>query len=156
MGGACRGTLRIGAAALREPVGRTIFQKICYVVTEMGVQTGFQFGKGNYGPFADEVKLALHDFANRNWLREQPLGQMVALHIAPQYQKDRQKFADVINRHQKKIAKAVDLFSRIKNTEQAEEVLTVLFASRQLKQAHPNEEIEEQQLYDYILEWKKS
>ncbi|EQD26590.1 Appr-1-p processing domain protein, partial [mine drainage metagenome] len=48
-----------------NPVGRTIFQKICYVVTEMGVPTGFVFGKGSYGPFSDDVKLALHDFANR-------------------------------------------------------------------------------------------
>ncbi|MHB1618215.1 MAG: type II toxin-antitoxin system antitoxin DNA ADP-ribosyl glycohydrolase DarG, partial [Metallibacterium sp.] len=49
-----------------NPVGRTIFQKICYVVTEMGVPTGFVFDKGSYGPFSDDVKLALHDFANRN------------------------------------------------------------------------------------------
>ena len=39
-----------------NPVGRTIFQKIGYVVTEMGVPTGFQFGKGSYGPFSGEVK----------------------------------------------------------------------------------------------------
>jgi hypothetical protein len=39
-----------------NPVGRTIFQKISYVVTEMGVPTGFQFGKGSYGPFSGEVK----------------------------------------------------------------------------------------------------
>ncbi len=32
-----------------KPVGRTIFQKISYVVTEMGVPTGFQFSKGSYG-----------------------------------------------------------------------------------------------------------
>ena len=146
----------LGQQPYANPVGRTIFQKICYVLTEMGVQTGFQFSKGSYGPFAKEVKLALHDFANRNWLHEKPLGQMVALHVAPQYEKDRQKYEDVINRHQKKIAKAVDLFSRIKNTEQAEEVLTVMFASRQIKHAHPNEEIAEQQLYDFILDWKKS
>ena len=56
-----------------NPVGRTIFQKICYVVTEMGVPTGFQFDRGSYGPFAGDVKLALHDFANRNWLSEQQL-----------------------------------------------------------------------------------
>jgi hypothetical protein len=59
-------------------------------------------------------------------------------------------------RHQKKVAKAVDLFSRIKNTEQAEEVMTLLYASRQLKQTKPSEEVSEQQLYDYILGWKKS
>lgn len=34
--------------------------------------------------------------------------------------------------------------------------MTVLYASRQLKQTKPGEEVSEQQLYDYILGWKKS
>ncbi len=138
------------------PVGRTIFQKICYVLTEMGVQTGFQFTKGSYGPYADEVKLALTDLANRNWVHEQPLGKMIALRTGPQYEKDRGKFGEVIQHHEKKIAKAVDLFSRIKNTEQAEEVLTVLFAVRQLKQGQPAREVAEMDIYNYILDWKKA
>jgi O-acetyl-ADP-ribose deacetylase (regulator of RNase III)/uncharacterized protein YwgA len=146
----------LGRQPYANPVGRTIFQKICYVMTEMGLQTGFQFQKGSYGPFAKEVKEALHDFANRNWLQEQKLGQMVALHVSPQYGKDRQKFSDVLQRNQKKIAKAVDLFSRIKNTEQAEEVLTVMFACRQLKQTNATNDVTEQQLYEYILNWKKT
>ena len=50
----------------------------------------------------------------------------------------------------------MDLFSRIKNTEQAEEVLTVFFASRQIKKANPHREVDEQDLYDYILDWKKT
>jgi len=137
-------------------VGRIIFQKICYVVTEMGVETGFRFRKGSYGPFADEVKLALHNFANRNWLQEEQLGQMMALRVSPQYVEDRSKYEDVLKRHERKITKAVDLFSRIKNTEQAEQMLTVLFASRELKQAQPDKEVAEQELYDYILKWKKS
>ncbi|MDR3405763.1 MAG: macro domain-containing protein [Chthoniobacter sp.] len=146
----------LGQQPYANPVGRTIFQKIAYILTEMGVETGFRFGKGSYGPFADEVKLALHELANRNWVREEQLGKMTALRTAPQYEHDRAKFTDVITRHAKKIAKAVDLFSRIKNTEQAEEVLTVLFASRELKRAKPGEEVAEQQLYDYILAWKRA
>lgn len=139
-----------------NPVGRTIFQKICYVVTEMGVPTGFAFGKGDYGPFSDDVKRALHDFANRNWLQEERLGRMLALRVGPEYVKDRRQFAEQIRPYQKKIDKTVDLFSRIKNTEQAEEVFTVLYASRQLKQQNPSDEVDEQQVFDYILEWKKS
>ncbi|NGO51053.1 type II toxin-antitoxin system antitoxin DNA ADP-ribosyl glycohydrolase DarG [Allomesorhizobium camelthorni] len=139
-----------------NPVGRTIFQKISYVVTEMGVPTGFQFGKGNYGPFSGDVKLALHDFANRNWLHEQHLGRMMALRVAPQYAKDRNRFKEQIDRYRTKTAKAVDLFSRIKNTEQAEEVMTVLFASRQLKKSKRDNELTEEELYDYVLDWKNS
>jgi O-acetyl-ADP-ribose deacetylase (regulator of RNase III)/uncharacterized protein YwgA len=139
-----------------NPVGRTIFQKLCYVVTEMGVPTGFSFGKGSYGPFSSDVKAALHELANRNWLQEKPLGRMVALMVSPQYERDRSKFAPQIEAHQKKISKAVDLFSRIKTTEQAEEVLTVLYASRQLKQARGIDAVAEQDIYDYVLGWKKT
>jgi len=139
-----------------NPIGRTIFQKLCYVLTEMGVPTGFQFGKGSYGPFSTDVKLALHEMANRNWLQEKPLGRMVALTVGPQYEEDRAKFAAQIEAHQKRIAKAVDLFSRIKSTEQAEEVLTVLYASRQVKQARSTGAVSERDIYDYILDWKKS
>jgi len=139
-----------------NPVGRTIFQKIAYVLTEMGVQTNFRFGKGSYGPFASEAKSALHEFANRNWLQEEQLGRMTALRITAQYEKDRVKFRDVIRNSGKKIAKTTDLFSRIKSTQQAEEVLTVLYASRELKKARPGQEVAEQQLYDYILSWKKN
>ena len=81
-----------------SPVGRTIFQKICYVVTESGVPTGFRFEKGSYGPFSADVKLALHEFANRNWLKEEQLGRMTALRIGPQYEKDRRKFREQIQR----------------------------------------------------------
>ena len=146
----------LGSQPYASPIGRTIFQKISYVVTEMGVPTGFQFSKGSYGPFSGDVKLALHDFANRNWLNEQHLGRMIALRVAPQYEKDRGRYNDQITLYQTKIAKAVDLFSRIKSTEQAEEVLTVLFASRQLKQSKRNDDVAEQDLQDYILDWKKS
>jgi uncharacterized protein YwgA len=139
-----------------SPVGRTIFQKICYVLTEMGVPTGFDFGKGSYGPFSDDIKRALRDFANRNWLIEQQLGRMMALRVGPQYEEDRSKFQEQIRQHEKKVAKVVDLFSRIKNTEQAEEVFTVLYASRQLKQADPEREITEEELLAFILDWKKS
>jgi uncharacterized protein YwgA len=139
-----------------SPVGRTIFQKISYVVTEMGVPTGFRFGKGSYGPFSADAKAALHDFANRNWLHEQQLGRMIALRVAPEYQRDRSRFKDQIDQHQTKIAKAVDLFSRIKSTEQAEEVLTVLFASRELKRSKGDGNVAEQDLHSYILDWKKS
>lgn len=139
-----------------KPVGRTVFQKICFVMTELGVETGFQFGKGSYGPFAQEVKQALHEFANRNWLHEEHLGQMIALRVTDQYEKERQRYSDAMKRNESKIAKAVDLFSRIKSTSQAEEVLTVLFASRQLKRAHPTQEVNERQLYEFILDWKKT
>ncbi len=134
-------------------VGRTIFQKICYVMTEMGLETGFQFSQGSYGPFAPEIKEALSVFANANLVQEQTLGRMTALRIGPEYETLREKYADYLQSMQKIISKTVDLFCRIKDTEQAEEVATVFYATRQVKAAQKH--ATEQDIFDYIIEWKK-
>lgn len=137
-----------------SPVGRTIFQKIAYVLTQMDVPTGFAFGKGSYGPFSGDMKAALHDFANRNWLQEARLGRMIAFRVSPQYDRDREKFASEIELYRKKIAKTVDLFSRIKSTEQAEEVATVIYAAQTVKARRPTDKLSEQDIIDYVLDWK--
>lgn len=139
-----------------NPVGRTIFQKIAYVLTEMGVPTGFEFGKGSYGPFSGDMKAALHDFANRNWLQEAQLGKMIAFRVSDQYEKDRRKLVAEIEHHRRKIDKTVDLFSRIKSTEQAEEVATIIYACRWIKARKPGSIVTEQSILDYVLEWKPS
>jgi hypothetical protein len=83
------------------------------------------------------------------------LGHHEHFHAAT-WSKERSKFAAEIERYRKSIDKTVDLFSRIKDTQQAEEVLTVLFASRQVKKGDKNADVEEQEIYNYILEWKKT
>lgn len=142
------------AQPFANPVGRTIFQKIAYVLTEMGVPTGFAFGKGSYGPFSGDMKTSLHDFANRNWLQEAPLGRMIAFRVGPQYEKDRRGLAREIDLYHGKVAKTVDLFSRIKTTEQAEEVATIIYACQVLKPRRANGSVAEQDILDYVLEWK--
>jgi O-acetyl-ADP-ribose deacetylase (regulator of RNase III)/uncharacterized protein YwgA len=144
------------AQPFANPVGRTIFQKIAYVITEMGVPTGFQFGKGSYGPFSGDMKTALHDFANRNWLHETQLGKMMAFKVGDQYERDRRKLYSEIELYRKKIEKTVDLFSRIKSTEQAEEVATIIYASRWIKARRATPTVTEQNILDYVLEWKPS
>jgi O-acetyl-ADP-ribose deacetylase (regulator of RNase III)/uncharacterized protein YwgA len=138
-----------------NPVGRTIFQKICYILTKQGVDTGFQFERKSYGPFAEEVKEAINVLANNNWVTEQQLGQMTALRVGPEYAKARVQLTEELKPFQRKIDKTVDLFSRIKNTDQAEEVATVIFAVQNLKQERKPEEVSEADLFNYILEWKK-
>ncbi len=138
------------------PVGRTIFQKICYVLTKQGVDTGFQFKRNSYGPFADEVKETISVLANKNWLSETQLGHMTALRVGPRYENDRKFYRESIDPYRRKITKTVDLFSRIKNTNQAEEVATVIFSVQDLKKKRVPDEVTEQDLFDYILDWKKA
>ena len=139
-----------------NPVGRTIFQKIAYILTEQGVDTGFTFQQASYGPFSEQLQEAVKVFANTNLIEEQTLGRMTAIRVGPAYVEFRETYADMLNGYRRKIVKTVDLFSRIKSTEQAEEVATVLYAARQLKQQGHANEVSEADIYRYVLEWKKS
>lgn len=146
----------LGKQPYANPVGRTVFQKIAYILTEQGIETGFHFEQGSYGPFSEQLQEAVKVFANTNLIEEHTLGRMTSIKVGPAYADFRDKHADVLASYQRKIDKTVDLFSRIKSTEQAEEVTTVLFAARKLKQSRNDTEVSEQDLYSYILDWKKS
>lgn len=139
-----------------NPVGRTIFQKICYVLTKLGLETGFHFDRNSYGPFSQEVKDAITTLANKNWICETQLGRMTALRVGPSYEREREQYEDAIKAYRKKITKTVDLFSRIKSTEQAEQVATVIFAVQKLKSERLKDEVSEGDLFDYILDWKQT
>jgi len=139
-----------------NPIGRTIFQKICYVLTELGVDTGFVFTQNSYGPFSKDIKEVINVLANANLIYEKQMGKMTALKIGPIYENFRKEYLEDIKSYQKKIDKTVDLFSRIKNSDQAEEVATVLYAARDIKKNLNNSDVSEQSLYEYILAWKKT
>ncbi|NQV33299.1 MAG: hypothetical protein HQ515_11440 [Phycisphaeraceae bacterium] len=138
-----------------NPVGRTIFQKICYTLTEAGVDTGFRFKQGSYGPFSAEVKQALATLANANLIHEQQLGRMTAIRTGPEFLTVRAKYGEALKANNDAVQKTVDLFSRIKNTDQAEEVTTVFFMVRRLQRQGDGSTLTEQDVYDAVLEWKK-
>lgn len=138
-----------------NPVGRTIFQKISYIMTELGVDTGFTFNRGSYGPFSEDVQAALTVAANANLIQEKQLGRMTALIPADEYIRRRNEILVQIAPFQKWIDKTVDLFSRIKNTDQAEEVTTVIYTARHLKSENDPDSVSEQDVFDFITNWKK-
>lgn len=144
---------RLSKEAYAPYVGRTVFQKICYVMTEQGFETGFQFKQSSYGPYSKDVKDTLMIFANSSLAMEKEFGKMTRLVVGPEYHSFRENYKTYLNTMKNKIDKTVDLFSRIKDTKQAEEVATVFYSARHLKKA--NGEVSEQDLFDYILEWKK-
>jgi len=135
-------------------VGRVVFQKICYIMTELNVDTNFHFKAASYGPFSKDVKSAINILSNANLLHEEQLGKMIQLKVGAEYEKFRYNFQDQIELYENQISKTVDLFSRIKSTDQAEEVATILYAARQLKRER-NVTVSEKDLYDHILNWKK-
>lgn len=130
-------------------VGRTIYQKICYVLTRNGVDTGFAFSKGEFGPYSAQAKESIVALANANLIIEKQLGRMISLSVADDVIVKRDKFTDD---EWKAVQKTVDLFARVKRTEQAEMIATVLYAYDQL--ASKEETISDKNIYDYILNWK--
>ena len=124
-------------------------------MTELGVDTGFEFQQASYGPFSNDIKNALTVLANANLIKEEQLGPMTAISTSEEYKNQRGEVIFRIKPHQTKIEKTVDLFSRIKNTDQAEEVTSVIFAARKLKQERGSNLVTEQEVLDFITGWKK-
>ncbi len=136
-----------------KPVGRVIFQKICFVMQETGVDLGFKFSQGSYGPYSEEIKIALKIMANSNLVFEEQIGPITALRTGPEFEVIRKEYKETTENLQNKIDKVTDLFMRIKNAKQAEEVTTVFYVIRKLKKQ--KEAVSENEIYNEILNWKK-
>ena len=68
-------------------VGRVIFQKICYVLTRSGINTGFTFRRASYGPYSPEVKESITVLSKTNLMIETQMpGQlMVETKVTPKF-----------------------------------------------------------------------
>lgn len=130
-------------------VGRTIYQKICYVLTRNGVDTGFTFAKASYGPFSSQVSDSITALANANLIIEKQLGRMISMSVADHVKIYKDKFSED---EWNAVRKTVDLFGRVKSTEQAEMVATVLFSYDQL--AKQGKSISDKDVYEYVIDWK--
>lgn len=131
-------------------VGRTIFQKVCYVLTRVGIPTGFHFVEGSYGPYTKEVDAAITVLSNANYMTERQLGKsrMIETVVSPKFVLPEDTFTE---EEIAKADKAFDLLSRVKSTDQAEMIATVLFTYDEFCRS---EQPTEQQIYDHILKWK--
>lgn len=139
-----------------NPIGRGIFHKICYIMTKLGLDTGFRFGRGSRGYFSDGVQEAINVLANNNWITEKQCGRMTTLKIGPCYIEDRRNLRSKIIPFIGKIDKTVDLFSRIRNNDQAEEVATAILGIHNLRQIDRTGDVTELDLFHYALTLKKA
>lgn len=138
---------------LSLPVGRTVYQKICYVLTRSGVSTGFTFARGDYGPFSPEARESLTVIANKNLIKEEVQGRLIRMTVDPSFTFDEGKF----NVSEIDAAMAtVDLFSRFSDARQAEEFSTLMFAYDELASAceEMRAPICEQDVISSVVKWK--
>ena len=130
-------------------VGRTIFQKICYVLNSEGVNIGAVFTKGSYGPYSPQIKNIIMVLSNANLIIEKQLGQMISVEITNKFSFDKNKYSI---QELDAVEKTIDLFSRIKSTEQAEIIATVLFSYELIKKE--NDKIMDKDIFNFVLNWK--
>lgn len=130
-------------------VGRIIYQKICYIMTYLGLDTGFLFKKSSYGPFSYEAKEALGVMANANLLNERKLGDMIQIEVDEGFRFDENRYSrsDIAI-----LRRTVDLFARVHSTAQAEIIGTVVFSFQELSKSL--EPVDDEALFAYVSEWK--
>ncbi len=141
---------RLVKQTYHSPVGRTIFQKIAYVATALGIPTDLDYVRGSYGPYCralDDVKKRL---SNAGLLQEERLGPMFQVVPGLAYEKDRLKYQDSLQKWDNLINKAVDLFLRL-NTNKAEIVATVLFTERTMNKGSMTED----DVLREVMKWKQ-
>lgn len=137
-----------------QPIGRTKYQKLCFILSDVGIPLKFSFTHGSYGPFSKEAKDALILLSNANLIKETRLGSMIAMDIGSGYKEFRTNYKDILMKYKDQMIKAFDLFCRIHDTDQAEEVATVLYISRELQKKFSHKQIDEKDIYDEVLKWK--
>jgi len=144
---------RIEKQPYHWPVGRVIFQKIAYVATLQGLPTGFVYKKGSFGPFCNELKNAETKLVNNNLLQEERRGNMFVVKVGPNYERIRKDYIQYFVEWKNVIEKITDLFLRM-NTEQAEIVATIMYATDKLKK-EINRIPDETEVLESVMQWKQ-
>lgn len=138
-----------------KPIGRKLFGSICHIMTNLGLDMGFQTKGGTSALPNTELRETIGVLANKNWIVEKRRGSTTTLEVGFQFEEDRRKFLGIIGSFEGKITKTVDLFSRIRNVSQAEDVATVISSVQALKRTYGSVNVSEQDLFDYIANFGK-
>src|SRR5437867_3988821 len=104
---------RLQSQPYHPPVGRTMFQKIAYVLTEEGVDTGLEYRRGSYGPYAEALKQVTGRLMNNGLIAERRLGRMLEVRTGSTYEDARRAYASQLKAYEPAIRRATDLFMRV-------------------------------------------
>lgn len=146
---------RLEQEPYRWPVGRTMFQKIAYFATELGLPTNLEYSKSSFGPFAGGLKrlqarLMANGLLDEN-RRERgntyiiSTGRAYAQGVTA-YRKELDQWTGIIDR-------VTDLFMRF-NTTQAEVAATVHFAATRLVKPTKGKQPTEMEVFNAVKAWK--
>lgn len=142
---------RIEQQKYHMPVGRTIFQKIAYVATVLGLPTELNYIRASFGPYCSELDEVKRRLANAGLIQEQKLGNMLRVLSGLEFESARERYQEDINKWNDLIDKTADLFLRL-DTNKAEVVATVLFVEQELNRKTDRSE---QDVLNEVMKWKQ-
>ncbi|MCB5267498.1 MAG: macro domain-containing protein [Candidatus Cloacimonetes bacterium] len=146
---------RLGQKRYTVPVGKIVFQKICYLASLTDMDLGITFKKGRYGPYSPEIDRIYNVFGRENLIKQTGDSSSPRFETGSEYRKLREKRVDLINSLEPEISRLVDLFSRVKSTKHAEEIGTIMFALSALTNHGEIEYVSETEFYEFIKNWKE-
>jgi uncharacterized protein YwgA len=142
---------RIARDPYQWPFGRVAFQKLAYFGTELGLPTGLSFARSSYGPYSADLSKTLTQLVNNGLIEERRVGRMFAIEPGMTFHDARHNYRARLERWELQIDRLVDLFARIRTTEQAEMAATVHFVTKELTgERVPTENA----VVKRVLEWK--
>lgn len=144
---------RIEHEPYRRVIGRTMFQKIAYVATRIGIPTGLEYRRGSFGPFSSEFKGIVTKLVNNGLLEEKRLGKMFAIQTGPIYYDARKFYENDIDKLHSKIEAVKDLFMRL-DTTKSEIVATVLYVTGEVEKEMEGK-LTEKDILGLVLKWKQ-
>ncbi|RJQ46567.1 MAG: Appr-1-p processing protein [Nitrospiraceae bacterium] len=145
---------RIEKEPYHWPIGRTMFQKIAYFATELGLKTGLSYSRGSFGPFASDLKFKITKLVNNGLIKEEQLGKMFSVKTGSTYYDASKLYQKDLEDSKQVIERLADLFLRINTTHQAELASTVHFAAQSLQKTN-KEKPSETDVLNSVLEWKQ-
>jgi O-acetyl-ADP-ribose deacetylase (regulator of RNase III)/uncharacterized protein YwgA len=145
---------RINRQPYHWPVGRTMFQKIAYFATELGLPTGLVFERASFGPFASGLKALESRLQNHDLIRERRLGRMLMVEPGSTYADAAKRFAADLAQYEEVIHKVTDLFLRA-DTRKAEIAATVHFSWKSLG-ASGSGRASEKDVFEEVKRWKQN
>jgi uncharacterized protein YwgA/O-acetyl-ADP-ribose deacetylase (regulator of RNase III) len=144
---------RIEESPYHWPMGRTMFQKLAYFATELGLQTGLKHVRASFGPFAPDLKAKLTRLLNNGLIVEKRKGKAFVVEVGKTYADATKVFEKELVEAESSIERLTDLFSRL-NSNTAEIAATVHFARKTMKTKAGDPPSEEDVLKE-VLEWKR-
>ncbi len=115
------------------PVGRTTFQKLAYFASQAGIPTGLEYQRGDYGPFAEDLKRLETKLVNNGLIAEFRLGRMFEVRTGPTYRDAVERYRAELEKWRPAIERVADLFLRT-DTRRAEVLASAHLAATELSE----------------------